>query len=95
MGPDAAACGNGGLEKAACSQVSKLWLLPTCRHWQLKEERKLRSSVPDISKGIVPADHPFTCESVFLSMLREEFPPLYSLDGTCAVDPADARLAIE
>ena len=44
-------------------------------------ERKYRSSVPDAFKGIVPDDHPFTCETVFASLLRGEFPLLYSFQG--------------
>eukprot|EP00965_Chrysotila_dentata_P260314 6213859-Pleurochrysis_carterae.AAC.2 len=50
---------------------------------KLKKEDKFRSSVPAAFRGIVPDSHPFTCETVFESLLRKEFPLLYSLDGKC------------
>ena len=48
---------------------------------KLKCERKLRASVPDAFSKIVPEDHPFTCQSVFASLLQGEFPLLYSFEG--------------
>ena len=48
---------------------------------KLRVERKHRSSVPDPFKGIVPDDHSFTCESVFHSLLKGDFPLLYSFKG--------------
>ena len=51
---------------------------------KLKVERKMRATVPDAFVGNVPADHPFTCVSVFESILRGEFEPLYGLDGKCS-----------
>ena len=57
---------------------------------KLKRERnKIHSDVPAAFEGIVPADHPFTCISIFESILRGEFPPLYSLDGVCKRSQAD------
>ena len=48
---------------------------------KVKKERKLRASVPDAFARVVPESHPFTCETVFASLLRGEFPLLYSLKG--------------
>ena len=44
-------------------------------------QRKLRASVPDAFKDMVPEGHSFTCVSVFESLLRGEFNPLYGEDG--------------
>ena len=52
-----------------------------CKMGKIQKERKERASVSDAFKGIVPEDHPFTCESVFASLLRGEFALLYSFDG--------------
>eukprot|EP00965_Chrysotila_dentata_P156714 5177452-Pleurochrysis_carterae.AAC.1 len=50
---------------------------------KLRHDLKLGedSSVPDEVKALVPGSHPYTCESVFESILRGEFDPLYSLEG--------------
>ena len=50
---------------------------------KMKTERKLRASasVPDCFGGIVPSNHPFTCEAVFASLLRNEFSLLYNFKG--------------
>ena len=48
---------------------------------KIKSERKHRSSVPDVFKGFVPESHPFTCVSVFESLIKGEFALLYGLDG--------------
>ena len=48
---------------------------------KIKSERKHRASVPDVFSGIVPADHSFTCVSVFESLIKGEFPLLYGFDG--------------
>ena len=58
---------------------------------KLKGENKIHSEVPDAFTGIVPAGHPFTCCTVFASILRKEFRPLYDMNGLCqrAVPDAD------
>ena len=48
---------------------------------KIKSERKHRSSVPDVFQGIVPEGHPFTCVSVYESLIKGEFALLYGLDG--------------
>ena len=48
---------------------------------KLRDSRKLRSSVPAAFKDAVPDDHPFTCVTIFESILRGEIKPLYSMDG--------------
>ena len=53
---------------------------------KMKMERKMRASVPEAFSGIVPAGHPFTCETVFASLLRGEFPLLYSFSGKHEAD---------
>ena len=42
--------------------------------------------VHDAFKGTVPDDHAFTSESIFESILRGEFPPLYSPQGVAFVN---------
>eukprot|EP00965_Chrysotila_dentata_P039837 1323433-Pleurochrysis_carterae.AAC.2 len=71
--------------------------VPSCGSSQLaafgkmQAERKLRLSVPDVFKGVVPSDHQFTCKAMFRSVLLEEFPLMYSLEGKCIVHVADAK----
>eukprot|EP00965_Chrysotila_dentata_P258715 6213320-Pleurochrysis_carterae.AAC.7 len=60
--------------------------------WKLKSKHKLRSSVPDVFEGNVPDEHPFTCVTLFQSLLLEELPLLYSLEGKCIFSPADAKM---
>ena len=57
---------------------------------KLKRENKVHSEVPEAFSGIVPPDHPFTCVSVFESILRRKFPPLYGFDGVCKRAVPDA-----
>ena len=56
---------------------------------KLKCERKHRSSVPDAFTGIVPDGHSFTCVSVFESIMRGEFEPLYSLQGMSVLETSE------
>ena len=46
-----------------------------------RETNKIHSEVPEAFAGIVPPDHPFTCCSIFESILRGKFPPLYDMNG--------------
>ena len=48
---------------------------------KLKAERKIRATVPDAYLGIMPEGHAFTCVSVFESILRGDFEPLYTCEG--------------
>ena len=50
---------------------------------KLKGEHKVHSEVPAAFDGIVPKSNPFTCMSVFESIMKGEFPPLYGTDGVC------------
>ena len=49
----------------------------------VKRENKVHTEVPEAFAGIVPADHPFTCCTIFESILQGKIPLLYGLDGVC------------